>query len=66
MLGATLGRIFTALPDGGRALVIGHSPTNEAAVPGLTRHVIGPMGKGEGPVADRGCRSLARSAGQLR
>jgi len=48
VLGAALGRIFEALPDGGRALVVGHSPTNEAAVLGLTRHVIGPMGKGEG------------------
>jgi hypothetical protein len=39
---------FDALPDGGRALVVGHSPTNEAAVLGLTGQVIGPMGKGEG------------------
>ncbi len=50
MLGAALGRIFTALPDGGRARVVGHSPTNEAAVLGLTGHVIGPMGKGEGVI----------------
>jgi hypothetical protein len=30
-LGA-LGRVLDALADGGRALVVGHSPTNEAAV----------------------------------
>ena len=35
-LGAALGRVLGALPDGGRALVVGHSPTNEAAVFGLT------------------------------
>jgi hypothetical protein len=29
-LGAALRRILDALPDGGRALVVGHSPTNEA------------------------------------
>ena len=27
-LGAALGRVLDALPDGGRALVVGHSPTN--------------------------------------
>jgi hypothetical protein len=48
LLGTALGRVLQVLPDGGRALVIGHSPTNEAAVLGLTGHEIGPMGKGEG------------------
>jgi hypothetical protein len=38
--------VFDMLPDGGRALVVGHSPTNEAAVLGLTGQVIGPLGKG--------------------
>jgi hypothetical protein len=38
------------LPDGGRALVVGHSPTNEAAVYGLTGHMIDPLDKGEGIV----------------
>jgi hypothetical protein len=37
-----------ALPDGGRALVVGHSPTNEAAVLGLAGQVVRPLGKGEG------------------
>ena len=31
-----------------RALVVGHSPTNEAAVLGLAGRVIPPLGKGEG------------------
>lgn len=36
------------LPEGGRALVVGHSPTTEAAVLGLTGHIVAPLGKGEG------------------
>jgi len=30
-LGAALRDVFDSLPDGGRALFVGHSPTNEAA-----------------------------------
>ncbi len=41
-LGAALGRVLDALPGGGRALVVGHSPTNEAAVLGLTGEIVGP------------------------
>src|SRR5438045_4482883 len=48
LLGLALHRVLDALPEGGRALVVGHSPTNEAAVLGLTGQVIPPMGKGEG------------------
>jgi phosphohistidine phosphatase SixA len=47
-LGAALGRVLDRLRDGGRALVVGHSPTNEAAVLGLTGEVIEPMAKGAG------------------
>ena len=36
------------LPEGGRALVVGHSPTNEAAVLGLASRVVSPLGKGKG------------------
>ncbi len=36
------------LPEGGRALVAGHSPTSEAAVPGLAGRVVPPLGKGKG------------------
>jgi len=48
LLGAALQRVVEGLPDDGRALVVGHSPTNEAAVCGLTNQVIAPLGKGEG------------------
>lgn len=47
-LGAGLRRVVERVPDGGRALAIGHSPTNEAAVLGLTGDEIEPLGKGEG------------------
>jgi broad specificity phosphatase PhoE len=47
-LGAALRRVLDRLSDGGRALVVGHSPTNEAAVLGLTGEVVEPMSKGEG------------------
>lgn len=47
-LSAALHRVLDALPADGRALVVGHSPTNEAAVCGLTNQVIAPLGKGEG------------------
>lgn len=48
VLGLALRRVFECLPDGGRALVVGHSPTNEAAVYGLVGHTIAAQGKGEG------------------
>jgi broad specificity phosphatase PhoE len=47
-LAAALRRVLEALPDGGRALVVGHSPTNEAAVLGLTGEMVGPISKGDG------------------
>lgn len=47
-LGAALRRVIDRLPDGARALVVGHSPTNEAAVLGLTGEIVAPLGKGEG------------------
>lgn len=47
-LGTALERVFDRLPDGGRALVCGHSPTNEAAVLGLTGQLIEPLDKGAG------------------
>jgi broad specificity phosphatase PhoE len=48
LLGAALRRVVDALPDGGRALVVGHSPTNEAAVSGVTGQTIRPLGRGDG------------------
>lgn len=54
-LAGSLRQIFAMLPDGGRALAVGHSPTNEAAVFGLTGVLIDPLGKGEGViVTERG------------
>ena len=47
-LGAALRRVLAALPDGGCALVVGHSPTNEAAVLGLTGEIVAPLAKGAG------------------
>jgi broad specificity phosphatase PhoE len=48
VLGAALRRVLERLPDGGRALAVGHSPTNEAAVLGLTGAIVEPMAKGAG------------------
>jgi phosphohistidine phosphatase SixA len=48
LLGQALRQIVDAIPDGGRALAVGHSPTNEAAVLGLTGRPPGPLGKGDG------------------
>jgi broad specificity phosphatase PhoE len=47
-LGAALGRVLERLGDGDRALVVGHSPTNEAAVLGLTGEPVAPLAKGAG------------------
>jgi broad specificity phosphatase PhoE len=47
-LGTALRGVLENLPDGGRALVVGHSPTNEAAVLGLTGEVVAPLAKGAG------------------
>jgi broad specificity phosphatase PhoE len=47
-LGAALARVLERLGDGERALAVGHSPTNEAAVLGLTAAIVDPMAKGAG------------------
>ena len=59
ILGAALSRVFDELPEGGRALVVGHSPTNEAAVLGLTGEIVAPMSKGAGVL-------LVHDAGETR
>ncbi len=46
--GDALRRVLDGLPDGGNALVVGHSPTNEAAVLGLTGEIVAPLAKGAG------------------
>jgi broad specificity phosphatase PhoE len=43
-----LRRILDRLPEEGRALAVGHSPTNEAAVFGLTGQLVAPISKGGG------------------
>ncbi|HSI94290.1 MAG TPA: hypothetical protein VK925_12380 [Jiangellaceae bacterium] len=48
LLGHSLREVVDGLPDGGRALAVGHSPTNEAAVLGVAGVVIHPLGKGDG------------------
>jgi broad specificity phosphatase PhoE len=48
LLAAALRRVLDGLPEGGRALVAGHSPTNEAAVLGLTGQMVEPIPKGGG------------------
>jgi broad specificity phosphatase PhoE len=57
-LGAALRRVLDALPDDGRALVVGHSPTNEAAVLGLTGEIVGPISKGDGVLVVEEHRTL--------
>ena len=54
--GSVLRQVVEGLPEGSRALVVGHSPTNEAAVLGLAGQVVPPLGKGEGVllIEDRG------------
>ena len=55
-LGAALGRVLERIGDGERALVVGHSPTNEAAVLGLTGELVASLAKGAGVLVteDRG------------
>jgi hypothetical protein len=48
LLGSALRQVVAGLPEGGRALVAGHSPNTEAAVPGLAGLVVPPLGKGTG------------------
>ena len=47
-LGSALRRILDSLPASGSALVVGHSPTNEAAILGLTGEIVPPLAKGAG------------------
>jgi broad specificity phosphatase PhoE len=47
-LAGSLGRVLERLDDGQTALVVGHSPTNEAAILGLTGEIVDPISKGSG------------------
>ena len=48
LLSGALSDVLDRLADGGRALVVGHSPMQEAAVYGLTGKVAEPLSKGAG------------------
>jgi hypothetical protein len=48
LLGTALRQVLDGLPEGGRALVVGHSPTTEAAVLGVAGQLVPPLGKGAG------------------
>lgn len=48
LLASVLRQVVQGLPEGGPALVAGHSRTNEAAVLGLAGRVVPPLGKGKG------------------
>jgi broad specificity phosphatase PhoE len=56
VLAGALRQVVEGLPEGSRALVVGHSPTNEAAVLGLAAVVVPPLAKGNGVllVEDKG------------
>ena len=49
-LAGGLRRILDRLPDGGRALAVGHSPTNVVAVLWLTGELVTPLSKVAGVV----------------
>jgi phosphohistidine phosphatase SixA len=46
LFAAAIRRIFAQLPEGGRAMIVGHSPMHEAAVYGLCGEVTPPISKG--------------------
>ncbi|MDQ3962471.1 MAG: histidine phosphatase family protein [Actinomycetota bacterium] len=48
--GRALADVFASLQDGERALIVGHSPMQEAAVYGLTGEMIEPLSKGAGVI----------------
>ncbi|MGH2827868.1 MAG: histidine phosphatase family protein [Actinomycetota bacterium] len=50
VIGGALRACFEGLPEGGRALIVGHSPMQEVAVYGLTGEAVEPLSKGSGVV----------------
>jgi broad specificity phosphatase PhoE len=61
VIGAALRAMLDQLTDGERGIAIGHSPTNEAGIYGLTGAIVAPLGKGAGVLitADPGGYSVA-------
>ena len=62
LFAAALEDVFSRLPGDGRALIVGHSPMQEAAVFGLTGVIVEPLSKGAGVrvVESRGGYEVAR------
>jgi broad specificity phosphatase PhoE len=62
-LGNALKDVFEGLRDGEAALIVGHSPMQEAAVYGLCSEIVKPLGKGEGVVVfeENGSYSVERA-----
>ena len=60
LLGSALRRVFDMLPDGGRALVVGHSPTNRGGGTRPDRPGHRADGKGRGRVDRRRRRQVHR------
>jgi hypothetical protein len=65
LLGSALRQVAAGLPEGGRALVAGHSPTTEAAVLGLAAPGRPATGQGQRGSAGRGRRGLPGGAAGL-
>lgn len=65
VLADALRGVVAVLDDGARALVVGHSPTSEAAVLGLTGEVVDPFGRLEGVVVAVGDDGDARVVARL-
>lgn len=61
--GSALRRVFNSLSDGGRALIVGHSPMHEVAVFGLTGQVISPVPRGAGVLVVQDGRKFRLVAG---
>ncbi len=57
LLAGALSDLFDQLPDGGKAIVVGHSPMHEVAIYGLTGKVIPPLSKGAGVLVTKSDRS---------
>jgi phosphohistidine phosphatase SixA len=48
LLGKALRELLDQVPEGGTGLFVGHSPTTEAAIFGLTGQMVEPLAKGAG------------------
>ena len=61
--GNALRSVFDELREGEAALIVGHSPMQEAAVYGLTGQIVEPLGKGAGVIVfeDKGSFSIERA-----